>query len=79
MHCLQTIKYLNSPQGLKERAEKLKAKEENKKEMYEVVRFFKNASNKVIINNVSKAFAMEWCQRSDTEGKNWIDGFRRVA
>jgi len=48
---------------------------------YKIIRFRKDSNgfpkrtNKVIKRGLSETEAQEHCQREDTHGKNWFDGY----
>jgi hypothetical protein len=42
---------------------------------YKVVRYRFHADNETIISGVTLAQAQEWCQRDDTHGDGWFDGY----
>lgn len=47
--------------------------------MYEIVRFHKEGPNTVVKTVTTLAEAQEWCQREDTHGDGWFDGYREVV
>jgi len=44
---------------------------------YRIVRFRFNGRRKVIKSGLTLAEAQAWCQRPDTKGEGWFDGFER--
>ena len=42
---------------------------------YKIIRYRKDSTNRVIKRGLSKTEAQEHCQREDTHGKNWFDGY----
>lgn len=46
-------------------------------ETYEIVRFRFRGENEVIQTGVSLEEAQEHCNRDDTHGDGWFDGYRR--
>lgn len=44
---------------------------------YRIVRFFQEEGKKrqVLKRGVTLREAQEWCQRKDTEGEGWFDGY----
>jgi len=46
--------------------------------MYEIVRFTFNAPQEVLHEVETLEEAQEWCQRDDTHGEGWFDGYRKV-
>ena len=47
--------------------------------MYKIVRFYRESdhpdNHKVIKTGLTEAEAQEHCQREDTHGKDWFDGY----
>jgi hypothetical protein len=46
--------------------------------MYEIVRFRFKADNEVVGTFETLEEAQEWCNRPDTRGDGWFDGYREV-
>ena len=48
-------------------------------ETYKIVRFHqpRDVSNEVIRTGLTREEAEAWCQRDDTEGDGWFDGFTK--
>jgi len=44
-------------------------------DLYAIVRFHFKAENEVIAINASLEEAQEYCQRDDTHGDGWFDGY----
>lgn len=44
---------------------------------YSIIRFNFNKENEVIKTGLTLEEAQEWCERDDTHGDGWFDGFRR--
>ncbi len=45
--------------------------------MYKIVRFQFQSDSVVIDTGLTLAEAQEWCQREDTHGEGWFDGYQR--
>ena len=48
-----------------------------KQATYKIIRFRKNGNQKVVRRGLSLEDAKIWCNREDTHGKNWFDGFTK--
>lgn len=48
----------------------------NDDKTYEIVRFVFQGDDKVIKTGLTLEEAQEWCQREDTHGDGWFDGYR---
>ncbi len=48
--------------------------------LYNVVRHYRNRvrNRKIIRRGLTLAEAMHWCQRDDTSGPGWFDGFEEA-
>lgn len=48
--------------------------------MYDIVRFFRDPdkSEQVILDSVTLEEAQEHCNREDTHGDGWFDGYRKI-
>jgi len=46
-------------------------------QLYKIVRFKKNGNSKVIRKNLTLNDAKIWCNKPDTKGSNWFDGFTK--
>jgi hypothetical protein len=46
-------------------------------ETYKIVRFHQNAENEIIRTGLTLEEAQEWCQREDTHGDGWFDGYTK--
>lgn len=46
--------------------------------MYEIVRFRFKQHPEVLERNVTLEYAQEWCERDDTHGEGWFDGYREM-
>lgn len=46
-------------------------------ETYTIVRFKFKGRNEIVKTGVTLEEAQEWCNREDTHGEGWFDGFRR--
>lgn len=42
---------------------------------YKIVRFWKSGRKRVMRRGLTLEEARSWCQREDTHGANWFDGF----
>jgi hypothetical protein len=42
---------------------------------YHITRFYQHSENKIIKRGLSLKQAQEWCQREDTHGDGWFDGY----
>lgn len=45
---------------------------------YEIVRFSMNAPQEVLDTVETLEEAQEWCNREDTHGEGWFDGYRKI-
>jgi hypothetical protein len=43
---------------------------------YEIVRYHKYLSSQIIQTGLTLEQAQEWCNRDDTHGDDWFDGYR---
>ena len=46
-------------------------------QLYKIVRFRKSGNNKTVRKGLTLNDAKLWCNRPDTKGKNWFDGFTK--
>lgn len=46
--------------------------------LYEIVRFRFKEHPEVLERNVTLEYAQEWCERDDTHGEGWFDGYRQM-
>ncbi len=51
-------------------------KKDTDNKTYEIVRFHFQGDNEVIKTGLTLEEAQEWCQREDTHGDGWFDGYR---
>jgi hypothetical protein len=47
--------------------------------MYEIIRFRQDHQSTVIKTVDTLEEAQEWCEREDTHGEGWFDGYRQIS
>lgn len=52
--------------------------DEEDEELFDIVRFRFDGDNEIIKEGVTREEAVEHCEREDTHGDGWFDGFRSV-
>lgn len=48
----------------------------NNDKTYSIVRFYFKNGSEIIATGMTLEEAQEWCQRDDTHGEGWFDGYR---
>lgn len=46
---------------------------------YKIIRFKRDEENEVLVRGLTLEQAQEHCNRDDTEGDGWFDGYQREA
>lgn len=46
---------------------------------YSIVRFRKDGAAEVLATGKTLQEVQEWCQRDDTRGDDWFDGYRKES